>query len=62
MRYIVTVIWVFFLSMMAEFVLSSMLYVPFDFTRGIILTVGISIFMIIIPLLMPKDSEIYDIK
>ncbi|HEM2254058.1 TPA: DUF2929 family protein, partial [Listeria monocytogenes] len=27
MRYVVTVVWVFLLSLMAEFVLSSMLYV-----------------------------------
>ncbi|WP_167630183.1 YjzD family protein [Listeria valentina] len=62
MRYIVTVVWVFFLSMMAEFVLSSMLSVPFSLTTGLILTVGISVFVLIIPALMPKDSEIYDIK
>ncbi|EPC4735794.1 DUF2929 family protein, partial [Listeria monocytogenes] len=32
MRYVVTVFWVFLLSLMAEFVLSSMLYVSFDMT------------------------------
>ncbi|EUJ25389.1 hypothetical protein MFLO_15458 [Listeria floridensis FSL S10-1187] len=62
MRYIVTVFWVFLLSMMAEFVLSSMLSVPFSMTTGLVLTVGISFFVLIIPVLMPKDSEIYDMK
>ncbi|EAG5116444.1 DUF2929 family protein, partial [Listeria monocytogenes] len=45
MRYVVTVVWVFLLSLMAEFVLSSMLYVSFDMTRAIILTVGLSFFI-----------------
>lgn len=62
MRYVVTVFWVFLLSLMAEFVLSSMLYVSFDMTRAIILTVGLSIFIILITFLMPKDSEVYDFK
>ncbi|WP_163651989.1 YjzD family protein [Listeria sp. PSOL-1] len=62
MRYIVTVIWAFLLSMMTEFVLASMLYVSFNFTRGLVLTVAISFFVFLIPLLMPKDSEIYDLK
>lgn len=62
MRYVVTVVWVFLLSLMAEFVLSSMLYVSFDMTRAIILTVGLSFFIILITFLMPKDSEGYDFK
>ncbi len=62
MRYVVTVVWVFLLSLMAEFVLSSMLYVSFDMTRAIILTVGLSFFVILITFLMPKDSEVYDFK
>lgn len=62
MRYVVTVVWVFLLSLMAEFVLSSMLYVSFDITRAIILTVGLSFFIILITFLMPKDSEVYDFK
>ncbi|AHF30055.1 hypothetical protein LMOSA_1930 [Listeria monocytogenes str. Scott A] len=62
MRYVVTVVWVFLLSLMAEFVLSSMLYVSFDMTRAIILTVGLSFFIILITFLMPKDSEVYDFK
>ncbi|ADB69154.1 conserved hypothetical protein [Listeria monocytogenes F6900] len=62
MRYVVTVFWVFLLSLMAEFVLSSMLYVSFDMTRAIILTVGLSFFIILITFLMPKDSEVYDFK
>lgn len=62
MRYVVTVFWVFLLSLMAEFVLSSMLYVSFDITRAIILTVGLSFFIILITFLMPKDSEVYDFK
>ncbi|EJK6376666.1 YjzD family protein [Listeria monocytogenes] len=62
MRYVVTVVWVFLFSLMAEFVLSSMLYVSFDMTRAIILTVGLSFFIILITFLMPKDSEVYDFK
>lgn len=62
MRYVVTVFWVFLLSLMTEFVLSSMLYVSFDMTRAIILTVGLSFFIILITFLMPKDSEVYDFK
>lgn len=62
MRYVVTVVWVFLLSLMAEFVLSSMLYVSIDMTRAIILTVGLSFFIILITFLMPKDSEVYDFK
>ncbi|EJE1205229.1 YjzD family protein [Listeria monocytogenes] len=62
MRYVVTVVWVFLLSLMAEFVLSSMLYVSFDMTRAIILTVGLSFFIILITFLMHKDSEVYDFK
>lgn len=62
MRYVVTVVWIFLLSLMAEFVLSSMLYVSFDMTRAIILTVGLSFFIILITFLMPKDSEVYDFK
>lgn len=62
MRYVVTVFWVFLLSLMAEFVLSSMLYVSSDMTRAIILTVGLSFFIILITFLMPKDSEVYDFK
>ncbi len=62
MRYVVTVVWVFLLSLMAEFVLSSMLYVSFDMTRAIILTVGLSFFIILITFSMPKDSEVYDFK
>lgn len=62
MRYVVTVFWVFLLSLMAEFVLSSMLYVSFDMTRAIILTVGLSFFIILITFLMPKDGEVYDFK
>lgn len=62
MRYVVTVVWVFLLSLMAEFVLSSMLYVSFDMTRAIILTVELSFFIILITFLMPKDSEVYDFK
>lgn len=62
MRYVVTVFWVFLLSLMAEFVLSSMLYVSFDMMRAIILTVGLSFFIILITFLMPKDSEVYDFK
>lgn len=62
MRYVVIVVWVFLLSLMAEFVLSSMLYVSFDMTRAIILTVGLSFFIILITFLMPKDSEVYDFK
>lgn len=62
MRYVVTVVWVFLLSLMAEFVLSSMLYVSFDMTRAIILTVGLSFFIILITFLMPKDSGVYDFK
>ncbi|HAA5159390.1 TPA_asm: DUF2929 domain-containing protein [Listeria monocytogenes] len=62
MRYVVTVFWVFLLSLMAEFVLSSMLYVSFDMTQAIILTVGLSFFIILITFLMPKDSEVYDFK
>lgn len=52
----------YLLSLMAEFVLSSMLYVSFDMTRAIILTVGLSFFIILITFLMPKDSEVYDFK
>ncbi|WP_353954076.1 DUF2929 family protein [Capnocytophaga ochracea] len=36
MRYVVTVFWIFVLSLMAEFVLSSMLYVPFDMIRALV--------------------------
>ncbi len=62
MRYVVTVFWIFVLSLMAEFVLSSMLYVPFDMTRALVLGVGLSFFIILITFLMPKDSEVYDFK
>lgn len=62
MRYVVTVFWIFVLSLMAEFVLSSMLYVSFDMIRALVLGVGMSFFIILITFLMPKDSEVYDFK
>ncbi len=62
MRYVVTVFWIFVLSLMAEFVLSSMLYVSFDMTRALVLGGGLSFFIILITFLMPKDSEVYDFK
>ncbi|EFI82926.1 Protein of uncharacterised function (DUF2929) [Listeria grayi] len=62
MRYIVTIFWVFLLSLMAEFVLSSMLSVPFSFSRGLIITVAVSVLVIVLTLVMPKDNETYDFK
>ncbi|AQY51861.1 hypothetical protein PWEIH_03216 [Listeria weihenstephanensis FSL R9-0317] len=62
MRYIVTFFWVFILAQMSEYVAASVIATTYDFTMGTIMAVAISIAIFIIPVLMPKESETYDIK
>ncbi|EUJ47957.1 YjzD family protein [Paenilisteria rocourtiae] len=62
MRYIITFIWVFILAQMSEYVAASVMAATYDFTMGTIMAVAISIAIFLIPVLMPKESETYDIK
>lgn len=55
MQYIVTFIWSFLLVSMLNYVVSSVLGVPFDFKTGAIVSVVFSILIFIIGAIIPND-------
>ncbi len=55
MQYIVTFVWSFLLVSMLNYVVSSVLGVPFDFKTGAIVSVVFSILIFIIGAIIPND-------
>ena len=55
MQYIVTFFWSFLLVSMLNYVVSSVMGVPFDFATGAILSVGVSVLVFIVAAIIPND-------
>lgn len=55
MQYIVTFFWSFLLVSMLNYVVSSVMGVPFDFVAGAIVSVVFSILVFVIAAILPND-------
>lgn len=60
MQYIVTFFWSFLLISMLNYVVSSVLGVPFDFVAGAIISVVVSILVFIIAAIIPNEPVAHD--
>lgn len=60
MQYIVTFFWSFLLITMLNYVVSSVLGVPFDFVAGAIISVVVSILVFIIAAIIPNEPVAQD--
>lgn len=56
MQYIATFVWSFMLVSMLNYVVSSVLGVPFDFQVGAILSVVVSVLIFVIGAIIPNES------
>ncbi len=56
MRYFWTFFWTFLLMQMLSYVVSSMTGVAFDFKTGAILSIGVTILIYIVSMVIPKDA------
>ena len=55
MQYIITFVWSFLLISMLNYVVSSVLNVPFDFMTGVIVSVAFAVLVFIIAAIIPND-------
>ncbi|EON73457.1 YjzD family protein [Lysinibacillus sphaericus] len=55
MQYIVTFVWSFLLVSMLNYVVSSVLGVPFDFQTGAIISVVFSVLIFVIGAIIPNE-------
>lgn len=55
MQYIVTFVWSFLLVSMLNYVVSSVMGVPFDFVAGAIVSVAFSILVFVVAAIIPND-------
>lgn len=55
MQYIVTFVWSFLLVSMLNYVVSSVMGVPFDFVAGAIISVAFSILVFVVAAIIPND-------
>lgn len=55
MQYIVTFVWSFLLVSMLNYVVSSVMGVPFDFVAGAIVSVAFSILVFVVAAILPND-------
>lgn len=55
MQYIVTFFWSFLLVAMLNYVVSSVLGVPFEFMTGVIISVVFSVLVLIIAAIIPNE-------
>lgn len=58
MRYFWTFFWTFLLSHMLTYVVGSMSGSTYDFATGTYLAVAITIFIVLIPAILPKDEQV----
>ena len=56
MQYIMTFVWSFLLITMLNYVVSSVLNVPFEFMTGAIVSVAFAVIIFIIAAILPNDS------
>ena len=56
MQYIIAFFWSFLLISMLNYVVSSVLNVPFDFMTGVIVSVAFAVLVFIIAAILPNDS------
>ncbi|MER1984514.1 MAG: YjzD family protein [Solibacillus sp.] len=56
MQYIVTFVWSFLLVSMLNYVVSSVMGVPFDFVAGAIISVAFSILVFVVAAIIPSES------
>jgi len=57
MRFFWTFFWCFGLAHMFTYVVGSIKTTPYNFTTGNILAVGITLFVLLISLILPKEPE-----
>ena len=55
MQYIMTFVWSFLLITMLNYVVSSVLNVPFEFMTGVIVSVAFAVLIFIIAAIIPND-------
>lgn len=55
MQYIMTFFWSLLLISMLNYVVSSVMNVPFDFMTGVIVSVAFSVIVLIIAAVIPND-------
>ena len=55
MQYIITFVWSFLLITMLNYVVSSVLNVPFDFMTGVIVAVAFAVLVLIITAIIPNE-------
>ncbi|KGR83846.1 YjzD family protein [Lysinibacillus odysseyi] len=55
MQYIMTFFWSFLLISMLNYVVSSVMNVPFEFMTGVIISVAFSVIVLIIAAVIPND-------
>ena len=55
MQYIITFVWSFLLITMLNYVVSSVLNVPFDFMTGVIVSVAFAVLVLIITAIIPNE-------
>lgn len=55
MQYIVTFVWSFLLVSMLNYVVSSVMGVPFDFVAGAIVSVAFSILVFVVAAILPNE-------
>ena len=56
MQYIMTFVWSFLLITMLNYVVSSVLNVPFEFMTGVIVSVAFAVLIFILAAIIPSDS------
>ncbi|MFF5996756.1 MULTISPECIES: YjzD family protein [unclassified Lysinibacillus] len=57
MQYIMTFVWSFLLISMLNYVVSSVLNVPFDFMTGVIVSVAFAVIVFIVAAILPGSPE-----
>ena len=55
MQYIMTFVWSFLLISMLNYVVSSVLNVPFEFMTGVIVSVAFAVLIFILAAIIPND-------
>lgn len=58
MQYIMTFVWSLLLISMLNYVVSSVLNVPFEFMTGVIVSVAFSVIVLIIAAVIPNDPAV----
>ncbi len=60
MKFILTILWSFLLITMLNYVVSSVVAVPFDFLLGAIISVGVSVIIFIVTAIIPNEPVAHE--